>query len=160
LLKHSPESISDPYVLSLICNALLSMDPKGEIAKPYLDRLEAIKRVSADGRQTWWELQPGESTAFYGAGECANIEATSLAALAFVKAGANYGTVRNALTWLADRRGSTGHWGSTQATILALKALMAGIRWPAGEGRRLIDVELDGQTIEKLDIPADQAEVM
>src|SRR5262249_12067559 len=45
-------------------------------------------------------------------------------------------------------------------TILALKALMAATGRPGGEGRRLVDVELDGQTIEKLDIPADQAEVM
>src|SRR5262249_39355599 len=67
---------------------------------------------------------------------------------------------RGALAWLADRRGAHGHWGSTQATVLALKAMMAGSGKPAGDGRRVVDVALDDQTVQTLDIPATQAEVM
>src|SRR5262249_23682535 len=73
LLKHAPESIADPYVLALVGNALLAIDPKGEAGKPYLDRLAAIKRSSPDGRLTWWELPSGNVTAFYGAGNTATL---------------------------------------------------------------------------------------
>src|SRR5260221_13671911 len=45
LLKHAPDTIDDPYVLALVCNALLAIDPKDESARPYLERLESIKRT-------------------------------------------------------------------------------------------------------------------
>jgi uncharacterized protein YfaS (alpha-2-macroglobulin family) len=161
LLKHTPESITDPYVLALVCNAFMVIDPKGESAnaKPYLTRLTAIKHNSPDGRLTWWELPPGSVTAFYGAGDCGNVETTALAALALIKSGTDPAAARGALAWLAERRGAQGHWGSTQATVLALKALVTGSGKPAGD-KRLIDIALDGQTVQTIDIPADQAEVM
>ncbi len=34
LLKNSPESISDPYALALVCHALLAIDPKDETVAP------------------------------------------------------------------------------------------------------------------------------
>src|SRR5262249_20987142 len=55
--------------------------------------------------------------------------------------------------------GTHGHWGSTQATVLALKALITGSAKPTGD-RRLIDIALDGQSVQTIDIRADQAEVM
>src|SRR5262249_40913389 len=67
-------------------------------------------------------------------------------------------TVRGALTWIAGQR-QVGHWGSTQATILALKALLTGTG-KSPTGPRQIDVTIDGQLIQTLIIPPDQAEVM
>ncbi len=54
-----------------------------------------------------------------------------------------------------------GTWHSTQATVLALKALLAGTDRPLGEVReRQIDVAVDGKRVRTLVIPADQGEVM
>lgn len=159
LLEHSPASISDPYVLALVCHALLAIEPKGEEVKPYLQRLQVLKRTSDDGRKTWWAFPSNGYTAFYGSGDSGSVEATALAVLAFLKTHSDPNSVRGGLTWIAEQR-KTGNWGSTQATILALKALMEGAGVAKGDDRRVIEVALDGQVIDKLEIPADQAEVM
>src|SRR5205823_1738995 len=49
----------------------------------------------------------------------------------------------------------------TQATVLALKALLAGTGKPlGGDGERRFEVAVDGQPAKAVVIPADQAEVM
>src|SRR5262249_23387848 len=50
---------------------------------------------------------------------------------------------------------------STQATVLALKALLAGTGTPPGGDRpRRIVIALDGEVLQELTIPADQADVL
>jgi uncharacterized protein YfaS (alpha-2-macroglobulin family) len=159
LLDHSPESISDPYVLALVCHALLAINSKDEAVKPYLERLQVLKRTSEDGRKAWWDFPSNGYTAFYGSGQSGSVEATALAVLAFLKTHSDPASVRGGLAWIAEQR-KTGHWGSTQATILALKALMEGTGVANSDNRRVVEIALDGQVIDKLEIPADQAEVM
>jgi CD109 antigen len=69
--------------------------------------------------------------------------------------------VRTALAWLVRQKDSQGTWHSTQATVLALKALLAGTGKPlGGDQARHIEIQLDGRTVRTLAIPADQAEVV
>ena len=51
-----------------------------------------------------------------------DIETTSLATLALMKAKNNPDAVRRGIDWLNKNRGGFGEWGATQATVLALKA--------------------------------------
>src|SRR5204863_4184164 len=130
-----------PYLLALVANALLAMDPKDPAVKPYLDRLLALKQSSEDGQKTWWAIG-ADSTTFYGSGRCGDVETTALAVLALIRAEQPQ-VVRPALTWIVSQR-QLGHWGSTQATILALKALLLGTGKPDG-GPRRIEIALGGQ---------------
>jgi uncharacterized protein YfaS (alpha-2-macroglobulin family) len=159
MLKHAPDSISDPYVLALVCNALLAIDPKDEAVRPYLERLESLRRTLPDGQQSWWDIAGERETVFYGTGSFASVEATALAALAYMKADVQPAAVHAALAWLVQRRG-VGNWGTTQATILALKALLAGTGKSSGDGRREIEIALDGKVVKSLEIAAEEAEVM
>ena len=69
--------------------------------------------------------------------------------------------VRGALTWLVAQKDGQGTWGSTQATVLALKALLAGTGKPlGGDKARRIAILLDGEIVRELEIPADQADVL
>src|SRR5262249_11102732 len=69
-------------------------------------------------------------------------------------------TVRGALAWLVEQKGPGGVWGSTQATVLALKALLEGTGKPLGEdGERVIEVAL-GPFRPTVRIPAGQADVL
>src|SRR5262249_24464876 len=79
LLSAKPDRLDDPYVLALVCNALIALDPKGDDVKPYLNRLESLKRTSEDGKRVWWEQAPNARTTFYGTGRSGSIEATALA---------------------------------------------------------------------------------
>lgn len=161
LLRHEPAAIDEPYVLAQVVNALLAIRPGDQRVRPYLERLEAISRHSADGKLAWWDTGVDNRTTFYGAGLSGNIETTALATLAMIEGRRNPATVRSSLAWLVEQKDVNGTWHSTQATVLALKALLAGTDRPLGEGRpRQIDVAVDGKTVQMLIIPADQGEVM
>jgi uncharacterized protein YfaS (alpha-2-macroglobulin family) len=159
LLAHKPEGITDPHALALVCNALLAIDPKSRDVRPYLDRLESLKNVSPEGKRTWWEQAPSLWTTFHGSGRSGSVETTALATLAFFTAGQSNSTARGALTWLAEQKDASGTWHSTQATVLALKALLAGTD-ASNERERLIEIRWgeSGQLVER--IAADQAEVV
>jgi hypothetical protein len=161
LRRHEPSSIHDPYTLALVCNALLAIDPPGSAARPYLERLEALKRSTPDGKHVWWEQEQAGRTLFHGAGRSGSVETTGLASLALLAGRRDPPAIRGALAWLAEQRDGRGTWHSTQATVLALKALLAGTGRPLGGDReRRLEITLDGQVVERRTIPADQAEVM
>ncbi len=161
LLGHRPDEIRDPHVLALVCNALLAMDPDVTKTDPYLDRLEALKRTSADGRQAWWEQPAMAQTCFYGSGQAGQVETTALAALALLESHRYPATARGALEWLIHQKDAGGTWYSTQATVLALRALLAGAVAPpsTGEARR-IEVRMDGKMVRAIRIPADHQDVL
>ncbi len=70
-------------------------------------------------------------------------------------------SVRGALAWLVAQKDEHGTWGSTQATLLALNALLAGAGKPlGGDQPRRIAIFLDGETVQDLLIPADQSDVV
>ena len=146
--------------LALVANALLAPDRSGTDATPYLDRLEGLKRSSADEKTVWWD-GPAGYTMFYGAGRSGSVETTSLAALAMLGAGYHPATAHGALKWLVGQRDGNGGWYSTQATVLALKALLAAAGKPLTDGRpQHIELRCDGNPMRDLLIPAAQADVV
>ncbi len=105
----------DPYIMALATNTLLNGKDKAAA--------NAVRRLG--------EMQ-GEDGGFAGAdhsitrsgGDALLIETTSLAALAMMKAGDDYSAkARKAIEWLNDHRNGFGGYGSTQSTVLALKAM-------------------------------------
>ncbi len=160
-MSHRPESIDDPYTLALVSNALLALDTGGTKAAPYLERLEGLKREADGGKRVWWQQRPADSTMFYGGGQSGNVETTALATLALVSAHNSPETIRGTLAWLIEQKQGSGAWGSTQATVLALRALIAGTGEPlGGERLRHIQLTLDGKPLPEIVIGSDQAQVM
>lgn len=161
LLARSPDSIADPYLLAVAANGVAAIDPEHARLDAFLARLEGLKQTSPDGKLAWWEQAADGRTAFYGAGQAGQIETTALAALALLKAGQQRATTRAALGWLIAQKDARGTWHSTQATVLSLKALLAGTGAAlGGDHERRIDVALGGETVREVVVPADQAEVM
>ncbi len=161
LRSHQAAAIDDPYVLALVANALVSLEPEGRSARPYLDRLDQLKQSSPDGKLVWWAGPDSSRTMFHGAGRGAGIETTALAALGMLRAGTHTPAVRGALGWLVTQKDARGTWHSTQATVLALKALVRGSGAALADGRpRRFEIALDGKLVRSLDVPADQADVV
>jgi alpha-2-macroglobulin-like protein len=161
LLSHPPESIPGPYLLALTINAIAAIDPSESRLDAYAAHLDSIKQVGDNGKLTWWEQAAGQRTTFYGAGRAGDIEATALAAMALLKTHQAPATARAALTWLVEQKDARGTWHSTQATVLALRVLLAGATAPLGDDQpRRIDIVLGGESVRELMIPADQAEVL
>ena len=161
LRQTRPSEIDDPYVLALVCNALTVLDPQRTTVRSYVERLDALKQSSADGKLVWWGPSLDRRTIFCGAGLSGQIETTALASLALIATSERPETSRAALAWLIQQKDPQGTWHSTQATVLALKALLAGTGKSIGDAsERLIELSWDGQPVRKVTIPADQAEVM
>lgn len=161
LLRHEPASIEDPYLVALVCNAVAVIDTSGRAAGPYLDRLDSMKQTSPDRKLFWWDQSQGGRTTFYGAGRSGSIETTALAAMAMIQDGTHPASARGALAWLVRQKDPAGTWHSTQATVLALKALLAGTGSPLGGGQqRRIEIAVDDQAIREIAIPPDQDDVM
>jgi hypothetical protein len=107
----------DPYMVALAANTMLNVEPASA------DTAAIVKRLA--------EMQ-GKDGSFPGAaqtitmsgGESLLVETTSLAVSAFVKAKQET-ALRGGVEWLNNHRGGWGEWGSTQGTVLSLRALSA-----------------------------------
>ena len=160
LKQHDPAAIKDAHTLALMCNALLTVDAHNADAAPYLERLEAMKHVSDDGKFAWWEQVPGARTTFYGTGRGGEVETTALAALALIRSGCFPDSMRKALSWITAQKDPNGTWYSTQATVLALKALLAGTGQPSNGGERVVEVWMNGDVIRTVRLPAEQSDML
>jgi len=122
----SPEA-SDPYYLALVANALLNRGRQADGAA-ILATLAGMQ--AADGGV------PGARTSITSSsGRALLIETTALAALGWQKANRPdqfIGNIQKAVRWLSGHRDGSGAFGSTQSTILALKALVAFARANGG----------------------------
>jgi hypothetical protein len=118
-LRKQAEKSKDPYFLALVANALIN---RGQ-TKQALALLETVSSVQkADGHLD------AEKTSITGSGgRDLQIETTSLAVLGWLKAnpGKFNDSIQKAIGWIGKQRGGYGGFGSTQSTILALKALIA-----------------------------------
>ena len=131
---------SDPYILALSAGALLAARPEGEATK------EAVKRLAA--KQAKDGSFPGAAESITQSGGMAlSVETTALAALALHRAGGEHKEgARKALSWIEEQRKGSGSFGSTQATVLALRALTrAAEGGSAPEG--MISVTVNGQAL-------------
>jgi len=73
-----------------------------------------------------------------------------LAAQGLLKWGQASGVARKALTYLASKKEASGTWGTTQATIMALRALLLATEKGTADVRGTLEVLLNGKPVEKL----------
>jgi uncharacterized protein YfaS (alpha-2-macroglobulin family) len=160
LVKHEPSQIEDPYILAIAINAIAAIKHDHTALKTYADRLEALKQRDPGKKHTWWE-KPGQTeTMFHGGGDSAQVETTAMAALALMAAKQHSGSVQESLAWLTTKKVEGGTWGSTQATILALKALLSGIDKAADVKERRLEIAIDDNVVERIVITPDQFDVV
>jgi uncharacterized protein YfaS (alpha-2-macroglobulin family) len=147
----------DAYSLGIIANAFQTAAPSDATASKVMDMLLALKKVDED--KVSWD-SGGTQTCFYGGGNDAAIAATALATHALLLAGGNKDTVDKALAYLAGTRDSMGNFGSTQATIWTLRALLLAASKGSDGAVGSLDVGVDGATFTTLALTADQSDVM
>ncbi|MBI1375168.1 MAG: hypothetical protein GC159_20810 [Phycisphaera sp.] len=162
--------IRSTNTLALVCNALLAMRPSDtEHLRAYLDELVRRAQVSDDIRHTHWSLGEQTQTPFYGSGLSGSIETTATATLALMRytregrilTKIDRAMLRGALAWLVANKDPRGTWRTTQATVLALRALVAGAEGGLGDPvARRVEVRAGDELVTTVDIPADQADVV
>jgi len=106
----------DPYLVALAAASAINAGHK-DAGSELLDRL--VKYQKEDGH-----LQAVNGTITRSGGLSLQMETTALAAMAWLKTPRTAAHANKAVEWISSNRQGSGGFGSTQATILALKALI------------------------------------
>jgi len=147
---------TDAYVLALAANAFARAKPTSRATRRVLDLLASRKGESA-GAVSW---STPMRTLTYGHGNSAQVETTALAAQAFIAAGYRTDAATGALTYLVRERTASGSWSTTQATILALQALVAGAEGIVERGNATVRVQVNGREAAVLRVNEQNFDVM
>ena len=162
LLSYEPDVIEDPYVLAMVTWAIAGIDPMHPALGQYAERLAgmAVPVIDAETelpRQFFWKRDG--RTLFHGTGDGGNVETTALAVLVLMELDQAAGTARGAIDWLVSRRTGHGTCGSTQSTVLALKALVSAADVESESVERSLVVSMDGEA-ESIEITPEQFDVV
>ncbi len=122
-IKSHISEAKDNYALAVLANAMVSAAPDDPATISVLDKL-IEGRTDEDGK-TFWKTE--QATMTFSRGDSSNVETTALAAYALIRAGRQPDVATRALEWLIGKRDPSGTWGTTQATILTLKAMVASM---------------------------------
>ncbi len=117
-LRAKAADSKDPYFLALVANSLINRAKTEE-------GVVLLKR-SAELQKEEGYLQALDTSITGSGGRDLQIETTALTVLGWLKAspGEFKKPLDKAISWIGKQRGGYGGFGSTQATILALKALI------------------------------------
>jgi hypothetical protein len=148
---------SDAYTLAIAANALLSATPADPAGGQLADQLAAAAKTTGDSSS--WDTG-GTQTNFYGAGQDGAVATTALVAQALMLAGGHKMLVDEALAFLTSSRDPNGNFGSTQATIWSLRALLQAAKSGTDGAVGQLVVTVDGQPFSTLALTKDQADVM
>jgi uncharacterized protein YfaS (alpha-2-macroglobulin family) len=145
------------YILALAANALAAYDAKDDSTLEVLQRLEKQRKDLPELKAAVFPTQ--RQSISYAHGDSVNVETTALAVLAMVKTGQFTNSVNKSLTYLVKAKGN-GSWGSTQATILALKALVAGFGGSQHKGTTPFTILVNGKEAARGSVTEDNSDVL
>ena len=140
----------DSYTLAVVANFATDFgSSNGEKDRAFTRQaIELLldARTEKD-EQAWWN---SDDTGVYATGASASTETTGLAVQALLKWDEASGTARKALSYIASKKDASGTWGTTQATIMALRALLLATEKGAADVQGTLEVLLNGKPVEKL----------
>ncbi|MBV9124257.1 MAG: alpha-2-macroglobulin, partial [Planctomycetes bacterium] len=155
-LNQQAQTSSDPYFLALVGLSLLNRDRPGEA-------LVLLQKI-AQAQKPEGYLDAAQTSITSSGGRDLQIETTALALYGWLKARRSdlfEKNVQAAVKWIGQQRGGYGGFGSTQSTILALKALIAYARdhKQAAQAGRL-SLFVDNREVVARDFPAGAQEAL
>jgi uncharacterized protein YfaS (alpha-2-macroglobulin family) len=157
-LRSHAEELSNTYAKALAANAFLARDRNDSFGRKLIGQLKEAAIVDDKGT-THWESSGYSITYSHGSGM--DTECTALCAMALMKAGSSPESVKQALTWISTHKFADGTLGSTQATILSLRALLQASRASLGQASESsVSVLLNGEKIETFQINKENSDVM
>jgi hypothetical protein len=150
------------YVLALAANALAAYDPRDdsthEALTKVLKKLEGHKQEKPEWRACCYPAA-GQSLS-YAREDSLTVETTALTVLAMLKNGQFTNSVNKALVYLIKSKDPNGTWGSTQATILSLKALVAASGGVTQKERARFTIAVNGREAREGEVTEENADVL
>jgi hypothetical protein len=155
---HIKDAGDNPYILALAANALAGYDAKDDSTLEVVRRLEKLHQDVPEWKAQRYPSR-GQSLT-YARGDYVTTETTALTVLAMVKTGQFTTGVNKCLTYLVKSKDGSGTWGSTSATILALKALLAGMGGNQVKGRVPFTVRVNGKEAARGEVNEENQDLM
>jgi hypothetical protein len=154
-VEEHASGVQDAYTLAVIANFAVDGGKDSAFARRSMEAL--VNARTEKGAQAWWSA---EETGVYARGESAAAETTGLAAQALLKWGESSETARRALNYLTAHKSADGNWGTTQATIMALRALLRATERGTSDVRGTLAVTVDGKQVETLALNAENNDLL
>jgi uncharacterized protein YfaS (alpha-2-macroglobulin family) len=146
---------ADAYTLAVIANFAVDYGKDREFTARAMRTLLDAKTEKDD--QVWWTA---EETNVFARGPSAGIETTGLAVQALLKWGQASPTVEKAMKYIASKKDAVGTWGTTQATIMALRALLLSTEKSTADVRGTVEIALNGKTVERLTLTPENNDLL
>ncbi|MCC7386038.1 MAG: hypothetical protein IT384_29590 [Deltaproteobacteria bacterium] len=155
-LAAHPADGADLYATALAANAFAVAAPAHAAARPLFDRLDAQKQDNGDGRLMW----PTEAPSWTGAsGDVGAIETTGLVAYGLLRGEVLPEAAIGAVRYLVAKKDAVGSWYNTQATMNALRALLAAASPRGSEAEGTLLVTVNGQPIAPVAITREDGDI-
>ena len=145
----------DSYTLAVLANFATDYGKDRDFTRQVIQLL--LDARTEKDEQAWWSA---DETSVYATGTSASVETTGLAVQALLKWGQASGTARKALTYLASKKDASGTWGTTQATIMALRALLLATEKGAADVRGTLEVLLNGKSVESVTLTPENNDLL
>jgi hypothetical protein len=149
------EDKADAYTLAVIANFATDTGKDADFTTRAVRRLMDARTEKED--QLWWTA---EETGVFGRGASASVETTGLAVQALLKWGQESATAEKALKYIAGRKDAAGTWSTTQATIMALRAVLLSTEKGAADVRGTVEVSLNGKPVERLTLTPENNDLL
>jgi uncharacterized protein YfaS (alpha-2-macroglobulin family) len=144
----------DTYTLAVVANFAVDYGKDRDFTRQAMQLLQDARTEKND--QASWNA---EETGMYATGASASVETTGLAVQALLKWGEASETARKAISYIASKKDSSGTWGTTQATIMALRALLLSTEKGTADVRGTAEVLVNGKTAEKITLTPDNNDI-
>ncbi|EEF57983.1 MG2 domain-containing protein [Pedosphaera parvula] len=157
-LQSHENEFSTVYAKALVANAFLAHDRADSYGRKLAAELKQTAHLDNNKSIHW--TSAGTSLS-YSRGADLEVETSALCAMALMKAGLWPESVKQALTWISAHKTRNGTWGSTQATILAMRALIEGSTTSLGqEFDSTVTLSSNGKPIHTFHLNKQNSDVM
>jgi uncharacterized protein YfaS (alpha-2-macroglobulin family) len=144
----------DAYTLAVLAN--FAAEGKDAAFTDDVMRQLLDARTEKDDK-AWWSTP---ETSMYATGVGAAVETTGLAVQALLKSGSDSAVTAKALNYIVSKKDSAGTWGSTQATIMALRAMLLSEEKGGATASGTVDVLLNETPVEHLTLNAENNDLL
>jgi uncharacterized protein YfaS (alpha-2-macroglobulin family) len=145
----------DVYTLAVLAN--FATDFAGDRGLTDRAMQMLLDSRTEQGDKVWWNA---EETGVYATGASAAVETTGLAVQALLKWGGNSPAAAKAINYIVANKDASGTWGTTQATIMALRALLLSTAKGGATAKGPVEIVLNGKSAARLDLTADNNDLL
>lgn len=156
-LSANQKDLNSNYLKALVANAALTSGKHAALGRKLLTEL--VKGLQVGPNQALSCDSTGRSVT-HSSGASIRVETTALVALALLKSKDQPQTLKNTLLWLSSAKNSQGTWPTTQATVLAMRALIHGSSTTLGSGDCVVNISLNGEAMKPVRITKATDDVM